>query len=211
MSERLGHKETAVLLVLMTLARPVSNPELKDIVGYPLDGKERRRLNELGLVDSALAPKRFFVHELTDSGWKWAADELAAGTPPPPAARSTFVPAFYLFMGAVDRYLRRENVSLGEVFTSDVELTPEQIEQRVRAGYLKLVRAPGGWVSLVDLRAALGAVNRADVDSVLKEMSRTQQANLVPESNRKALTDRHHEAAIRVGGEDNHLISIEAS
>ncbi|MBM7773167.1 hypothetical protein JOD54_003371 [Actinokineospora baliensis] len=211
MSERLGHKETAVMLVLMALAREVSNPELKDLVGYPLDGKERRRLNELRLVESRLAPKRFFVHELTDSGWKWCADEFAAGSPPPPVARSTFVPAFYLLLAALDRYLRRENVSLAEVFTSDVELTPGQIEERVRAGYSKLARSVGDWVSLVDLRAALGGANRAEVDAVLKEMSRTGRANLVPESNRKALTDRHHAAAIRVGGEDNHLISIEAS
>jgi hypothetical protein len=35
--------------------------------------------------------------------------------------------------------------------------------------------------------------------------------HLVPEANRKALTVADHEAAVRIGGEENHLISIEAS
>jgi hypothetical protein len=33
----------------------------------------------------------------------------------------------------------------------------------------------------------------------------------VPESNRKALTEADHDAAIRIGREDNHLLSIETS
>jgi hypothetical protein len=86
-----------------------------------------------------------------------------------------------------------------------------EIENRIRAAYSKLARSSRGWVGLVDLRPMLGDVSTQDVDAVLKELSRTGQAHLVPESNRKVLNAADHEAAIRIGGEENHLISIEAS
>lgn len=63
----------------------------------------------------------------------------------------------------------------------------------------------------MDLRPLLDGAPASEVDAVLKELSRQGRLHLAPESNRKALTDADHEAAIRVGGEDNHLLSIEVS
>jgi hypothetical protein len=51
----------------------------------------------------------------------------------------------------------------------------------------------------------------SDVDTVLKQLSGTAQAHLSPLSNRKLLTDADHAAAVRLGGEDNHRLLIEAS
>jgi len=91
-----------------------------------------------------------------------------------------------------------------------VEPEPEEdLETRIRVAYRELVREPRGWVALVDLRPKLGAPAN-EVDAVLKELSRTGKAHLVPEDNRKVLTPADREAAIRIGGEDNHLLSIEA-
>ncbi|UVS78436.1 hypothetical protein [Actinokineospora sp. UTMC 2448] len=207
MSERLGHKHIASILALMVLGREVANPELRDIVGFPLVGEERRTLNDLQLVTSRKSG-RAYAHELTDRGWAWCAEELDA--PPPPQPRSLGV-ALYLVLGALGRYLRREKLALSDVFTHDVDLTPEEIEIRVRAAYRKLAAAPRDWVRLVDLRSELDGAPRTAVDDVLKELSRTRQAHLVPEANRKALGPVDHEAALRVGGEDNHMIAIEAS
>ncbi|HEX5401312.1 MAG TPA: hypothetical protein VFX16_03310 [Pseudonocardiaceae bacterium] len=210
MTERLAHKQTAAMLTLMVLAREVSNTELKTIVGFPLDGKYRLDLNKRGLVVSH-KQGRAYAHELTDLGWAWCGDEIKTGTPPPPTPRSLLAPTFYLLLAALDDYLRRANLRLADVFVPAVELTPEEIESRIRAAYRELAPAPRDWVALADLRLKLGDAPRKDVDAVLKAMSSVKQAVLVPDSNRKALTPADHEAAIRVGGEANHLLSIETS
>jgi hypothetical protein len=210
MTERLGHKQTAAMLTLMVLAREVSNPELRAIVGFVIDGKERVELNDRQLVASR-KQGRCFLHELTDHGWAWCGEELGARTPPPPAPRSSLAAALYVLLDGVDGYLRRENLRPADVFTPDVELTVEEIESRIRTAYRKLAPSPRDWVGLVDLRPMLGDVPPKDVDTVLKKLSRTGQARLVPESNRKAITAADRRAAVRIGGEDNHLLCIETS
>jgi hypothetical protein len=205
MTQRLGHKQTAVMLTLMRLAREVSNPELKEIAELTLDGADRKRLNEQGLVASELRG-RAYHHELTDHGWAWCRAELAAQTPPPPAPRSTLVRALYLALDGFDQFMHRENIALATVFGQ-----VPGIDDRIRVAYEKLASSPRAWVGLVDLRPLLGDAAKDEVDAVLKEMSRTGVARLVPESNRKALTEADHAAAVRVGGEDNHLISMEVS
>jgi hypothetical protein len=207
MTERLGHKQTAAMFALMALAREVSNPELREIVGFAIDGEVRRELNK-GLVTSR-KQGRSFVHELTDDGWAWCAGELGARTPPPPSPRSTLVAALYLALAGVDDYLRREKLRPADVFA--LTASPDDIESRIRAAYRVLAHSPRDWVGLVKLRPMLGGAPAKDVDAVLKKLSRTGQAHLVPESNRKTLTPADHESAVRIGGEDNHLISIEAS
>jgi hypothetical protein len=50
--DELSSKERAAMFALLAEARQLSNPELKERVGFPLDGKERRKLNDLKLVES---------------------------------------------------------------------------------------------------------------------------------------------------------------
>ncbi|UMP03539.1 hypothetical protein [Amycolatopsis sp. EV170708-02-1] len=207
MTDRLGQKQTAAMLALMVVAREVSNPELREIVGFALDGKERRQLNGLDLVASEQRGRPFY-HELTERGWAWCEEELSQEEAPQP--RSSLGSALYVVLGGLGRHLRREKLRLADLFMPEVDLTVEEIESRIRIAYRKLSRSPRDWVALVELRPMLGEASTVDVDAVLKELSRSGQAHLVPESNRKALTAADHEAAIRIGGEDNHLISIEA-
>ncbi|ONF63680.1 hypothetical protein [Amycolatopsis keratiniphila] len=207
MTDRLGQKQTAAMLALMVVAREVSNPELREIVGFALDGKERRQLNGLDLVASEQRGRPFY-HELTERGWAWCEEELSQEEAPLP--RSSLGSALYVVLGGLGRHLRREKLRLADLFMPEVDLTVEEIESRIRIAYRKLSRSPRDWVSLVELRPMLGEASTVDVDAVLKELSRSGQAHLVPESNRKALTAADHAAAIRIGGEDNHLISIEA-
>jgi hypothetical protein len=189
----------------------VSNNELDAIVGFRLDGEDRMVLNDLEYVSSKRSGRDAFVHELTKRGLDWCRGELAAVTSPPPRPRSLLVPALYILLAGLDEHLRRENLALTDVFRHDEELTSEEIEQRIRSAYQKLSRSPGDLVGLVDLRPLLGSVPKRDVDDVLKALSRASQVNIVPEPNRKALGPKDHDAAIRVGGEDNHLICFEES
>lgn len=210
MTDRLGHKQTAAMLTLMVLAREVSNPELRTIVGFALDGVVRRDLNDAGLVRSR-KQGRPYLHSLTDRGREWCREELKAGTTPPPSPRSSLASALYVLLGSLDGYLTRQHLGLADVFVPAVEWTPEQIEERIRTAYRKLARSPRDWVGLAELRSMLDGAPTGAVDGVLKELSRTGQAHLSPTSNRKLLTDADHAAAVRIGGEDNHRLLIEAS
>ncbi|SEF21502.1 hypothetical protein SAMN05421837_101900 [Amycolatopsis pretoriensis] len=216
MTDRLGHKQTAAMFTLMVLGREVPNQELQEVVGFTLTGKDRTNLNTLGYVESEpTGPRKSFVHVLSDSGWAWCEKELAAGDPPPPRGQSTLASALYVLLGGLNEYLARENKRLSHVFgpaeAPTVEATPAgDLEDRIRVAYRELVKEPRGWVGLVDLRPKLGAP-AAEVDAVLKKLSSAGKVHLVPEDNRKALTAADHEAAIRIGGEDNHFVSFEAS
>ncbi|MEV7098251.1 hypothetical protein AB0M80_35965 [Amycolatopsis sp. NPDC051045] len=207
MTDRLGHKQTAAMFALMVLGREVPNPELKELVGFTLTGKERTQLKDAGYITSEKVG-RPFVHELTDEGWGWCEKELGEKTPPPPRPQSTLCSVLYLVLSGFDEFRRGRKLRLADVFGAPPQPT-EDLETRIRVAYRELVREPRGWVGLVDLRPKLGGAPAAEVDAVLKELSRTGQVHLVPEDNRKALTAADHEAAIRIGGEDNHLLSIE--
>ncbi|WP_245572422.1 hypothetical protein [Actinokineospora enzanensis] len=193
------------MLALMALNRRLSNPELHDLLGFTLVGDDRTGLVAAGLITSK-PEGRPYVHELTDRGWAWCGGEMEAGTPPPPRPRSTLVPALYLLLARFGQLMRREKLVLADLVTEDVD-----IESRIRAAYRELASSPRGWVGLVELRPLLGDAPTDEVDAVLTELSRTGQAHLVPESNRKALTEAARAAAVRIGGEDNHLISLVAS
>lgn len=146
----LSLRERKVLLTLLAQEHPVSNAELASRAGLRLQGAERRRLNDLGLVES-VRRGRGFVHELSDAG----------------------------------------------------------TESLITAAYDALAPARGEFVGLRELRAGLPAAVRPRVDRALKEMYAAQRVNLVPRSNQRALSDADREAAIRLGGEHKHMISIE--
>jgi len=146
----LSPRERKALTALLAQERPVSNAELAARSGLRLQGTERRRLNELHLVES-VKRGRGFVHELSDAG----------------------------------------------------------TEALIRAAYDALAPARGEFVGLRELRGQLSGAARPRVDRALKAMYADQRINLVPRSNQRALSDADREAAIRLGGEYKHMISIE--
>lgn len=85
------------------------------------------------------------------------------------------------------------------------------VKTAIRSAYSSLAASKtAGWVSLTRLRQSLPSqYGRAEVDQALKEMSRAQEAVLSPDSNQKTLTAADRSAALYMGGEDKHLISIE--
>lgn len=208
--------ERAILLALMAEARPVSNPELKQLIGTALDGESRRKLNEAKLVSSR-KEGRPYVHELTDQGWRWCAQELASGHRP---ERTTIGRALYLVAAGLHRYLERSSLKPADVFGAGAgdgagdgagAAPVMEIEERIRTAYHKLAREPRDWVSLSDLRPLLGGEPPAAVDEALRRLSRSRRANLVPQANRKILSDAERAASVRIGPDDCHLISIDDS
>jgi len=206
----LSVRERAVLFALLGEARQVSNPELEKLIGFPLTGAERRRLNDRKLVESS-KPGRAFAHELSDAGWRWCAEELAEGQ----AGRAGGLErAHYLVFGAFTRYMKASGLILADV-VAPRRGAPEAVDQAVDVaalvedGYRALAPARGEFVRLRELRLRLAGLSRPDLDSALAAMFTAQRINLIPQSNQQALSAADRESALRIGGEYKHLISIE--
>lgn len=222
--------EISALIALMAEAKEVSNPELQERYGFTLTNPERKRLNDLKLVDSWKVG-RSFTHVLTDLGWARLAEEIRAGIPMPKGSGSAGA-ALRALLTALQRFMDRTDQRLFEIFapeesgaatpvpTAESEPPappagseheePKSIEERIRAAYARLARKPGAWVSLTELRPLLGEVDRDEVDETLRRMNRLSDVNLVPESNQKVLSPQDREAAVLIGDQDKHLISIGA-
>jgi hypothetical protein len=110
--DELSTRERAVLFALLSQSRKLSNAELEALIGIRLDGRERRRLNDLKLVDSD-KPGREFVHELSDVGWRWCAEELASAGP---QHRGTSLErSHYLVFAMFARQLDAAGLSIGDL------------------------------------------------------------------------------------------------
>ena len=88
--------------------------------------------------------------------------------------------------------------------TIDTETLP--YVDRIRAAYAQLA-APGELVGLVDLRPMVGG-HRELVDAALRHLHRTPGATLMPEANQKTLSQADRDAAVVVGDQARHAISI---
>lgn len=216
--DELSARERAVLFALLCAARKLSNAELEALIGIRLDGRERRKLNELKLVESERSG-RWFAHELSDAGWRWCADELGAG----PGGRPTSLErSFYLVLGMFGRYMTAARLSLADVASLDLKARPAgrhkrrdtaegdgDLAARVAAAYRALTPGPGGFVRLRELRERLADVPRPALDGTLAAMFTTQRIRLVPEPDQRELTAADRESALRIGGGHKHLMSIE--
>ncbi len=206
-SPELRIEERAAMLALMAAAREIANPELREASGFVLVGAPRRRLNELRYVVSRKEGNAY-VHELTDQGWAWCTAELSRERP---ARVGSAGGALYAVLVGLRRYLQRVDLRLADVFRDDGPTIPEDnLEIRIRAAYHTLAARPGSLVSLTDLRQLLGEAAKVDVDAALTRMNRISEVTIVPEANRKSLSKEDRDAAVRIGGEAKHLLSIGA-
>ena len=216
--DELSARERAVLFALLSAARKLSNAELEALIGIRLEGKARRKLNDLKLVESE-KPGRWFVHELSDAGWRWCADQLAAG----PEGRPTSLErSLYLVLGMFERYMTAARLSLADLASLDLKARPAgrhkrrdtaegdgDLTLRVEAAYQALAPGRGEFVKLREVRERLADIPRPALDATLGTMFTARRVNLVPQSNQQALTAADRESSLRIGGEHKHLISIE--
>jgi hypothetical protein len=207
-SAELSAKERAVMFALLAEARKISNLELEERAGFRLDGKERRKLNDLKLVESD-KPGRAYEHELSDAGWRWCAEQA---TVVPDARATSMERALYAIFAGLGRYTAATDQSLADIFhqrPAAQERAGGDVRSRIEAEYLVLAPARAEFVKLRELRVRLADIHRHDVDSALQQMYIDQQINLIPQSNQQALSAADRESALRLGGEYKHLISIE--
>ena len=205
MNDRLNSQDFSALITLMSVAREIDNTELEEVTGIRITGDVRRRLNDLGLVTSTRQGNKPYVHDLTKQGWLRARAEFAAERPSRPGHYGY---AFFAVLNSLDRFLDREDRPLGDLFQPEVT---EGLESQIKRAYRKLAAKPGDWVPLAKLRPLLNGASKEDVDTTLKTLGRKQDITLAPNPNRKVVTADDRDAAVLIGGDENHLIAIEES
>ncbi|WP_430787219.1 hypothetical protein [Actinoplanes sp. G11-F43] len=207
MADNLTPQESAILIILMCEAREVSNPELNERHGITLTGQSRTKLNTLGYIRTVKAG-RSFVHVLDERGWVRVHEDLNfnGGGKAIGAALST------LHRILRERVLVKDSYrSFGEMFTlaAGAPSAPDDdLETRVRQVYHSLAPEPGGWVKHTAVRQKLGDVPGEALDEVFRLLGQAEDVEMMPEANQKTLTAEDRRDAVRVGGQDTHLISI---
>lgn len=206
--------ERSALLALMTFVGKASNADLKERYNFTIDKKVRERLVEIDFVTASKVRelRGAYVHELTEKGWRHCRDEFVADVP-----RRAQRPYRLLYgvLRCIDAYLTKSGLELADVFNPDgAQQRPANgeivdVDGRVEAAYESLAARPGAWVSLTRLRSALPDVSRHEMDEALRRLQLQPQAYLIPEANQKILSAADREAAVHIGGEDKHLLSIE--
>ena len=225
-----GIRERAVMIALMALNKETPNSELKRRYGLDVRKPAREKLNGAGLVQSRSLGRKGFVHELTDAGWAWAAAELDGQAPPRAGSAGG---ALYALLNGLKAALDARDMVIQELFAPEVssaagalgdriprgggsadrggagEPTAGALGDRIRRAYRDLASRPWDWVELRDLRTALGDWPRREVDRELTRMFREKDANLTLHEDRRRITQADREAALRLGVDDMHLISME--
>ncbi|MFI6230214.1 hypothetical protein ACIBCR_23240 [Micromonospora echinospora] len=88
------------------------------------------------------------------------------------------------------------------------EPAADDAQALVRAAYRELAVTPGAWVGLADLRELLDEYDRETVDAALRALVRQDDVRIIPVANSKSLTARDRAAAVLIGNEANHALSI---
>jgi len=87
-------------------------------------------------------------------------------------------------------------------------MTAVDIRTAICGAYRTLARGRGDWVAIAALRHRLAGLDQRQVTAELRAMERDRVANLVPQANQKVLTPADHAAAVPVGPDRCHLVSI---
>ena len=201
-----GIRERAVMIALMALNKETLNTELKRRYGLELKRSVRDKLNREGLVQSRRLRGRGFAHELTDAGWAWVVAQLDA--PRPPHARSAGG-ALYALLNGLRVALDARGMVIQDLFAPATPEHAASLRDRIRKAYHNVASRPRDWVELRDLRKQLGDWPRREVDLEIVRMFREKGVNLTLHEDRGRLTQADRDAALRLGVDDMHLISME--
>ena len=197
--------QRATLLALMIQAGPAPLAFLTNTVKISLKKDKRDELVGEKLITVTGKP---MVLELTEDGWAAAKQEFKSELPPRAGA---FGGTLYLLLGFLSKYLEHHELSAAQFFASTAPaeiIPPADLEDQIRKAYDELAAAPGAYLMLADLRAALPGADRASVDAALLRMDHAKSIILIPESNQKVLTAGQNAAAIRIGNQDMHLLAV---
>jgi hypothetical protein len=200
MADDLTPTDYAFLILLKIEGREINNTELFKIHGVRLVGDNLARLNGTGYVASE-TKRRPYRHALDPSSAKvldhpleLAEDKLNEKEKQLWAALSA---------------LHKHQLSAGNGAPAPAPVHDgRRLDERIRSAYADLAAEPGAWVSLSRLRPLFGDVSKAELDKALASLLDAPDVDLEPEPNQKTLKPEERRAAVRIGGEDRHLLAI---
>jgi hypothetical protein len=181
-----------------------------------IEKAERSVLEKMGLIEAEKRTRGAIWLTVTEKGWDWAENHLAASLPD-----KSFAGAFVLqaWLTHLQAFLRARKLRLAEFFTAQSELPPvapdlappvdhAELRERIRATYLEIAGGFNRRALLRDLRVRLDGVERSSLDEALKRMQREEEASLMQLDNRLDVTDADRRAALQIGNEPRHILWI---
>ena len=218
--KKLTEMQTLILWALLAKGGEGFQKDIKPVAKKA----DREALEREGLITCEPRGRyKSIWFEATDTGWRWAAENLAADLPKRSPA-GTLVLQDWLTLLKV--FMNARNVTLADILGPQPETIRDAsrdsgdskssepsdysaLSARVRATYFELT---GGQFNkralLSELRAKLTDVDRSALDEVLKRMQSEQDASLMPLDNRIDITDADRAAAIYFGHEPRHILWI---
>ncbi|GAA1620971.1 hypothetical protein [Actinoplanes couchii] len=221
---KLSVPERALLFILMARNAELSNPQIEKeyAPGLKLTGKNREKLLDAKLIECRKGPRNAYFFTLADGGWRWCRDELRNRKVP--AGSGSAGQALYAIFAGLDGFLDRTGQGVPQLFgglpltpgadtnpapATSTRITADEVVKRIRRGYRTVAPSPGAWARLADVRRELGDLDRAEVDGVLRLMVQLPGVRIEEETNQKTLTAEDRAAAVRIGNNEQHLLSIE--
>lgn len=208
---QLNQTELRALFALMIQARPLTNRELREFAGTDLTRGRGEHLESLGLVTIEKV-KGANHYALDDRGGRALREPYAS------ERLDAWGRFLFSLLSGLQAGLDRHGISLGDLFQRPSDAAPAasasdrptlaEVKDRIRAAYAARPKAPGGWVGLADLRAALMDLSREDVDAALKALSREKGVRLDPFDNTRSLEKEDTDAALHLGDTPRHMIAI---
>jgi hypothetical protein len=230
MSASLTPQQTMLLWTLLAEGGEAWQQDIKP----PVDAKVRAALQQARLVETRTQKnarnKRALLISVTDSGWAFANEHLAA---PLPDKVQGAAPVLQKWLTRLQGFMRQRGVTLADIFAplpgpplpgpqlpgppvsglsnhDAAETALDTLPDRIRQAYL---RASGGVFSqrvhLHALRGMLQDVDRKTLDDTLVEMMRHHELMLYGLDYRAGITADDQLAAVTVGGDSKHVLTMD--
>jgi hypothetical protein len=159
-------------------------------------------LRDQKLITVKELPRRSLDVELTDAGWAWVRQEMKAK---PPRGQT----ALYAVLHMIDAYLERGGLIPADLFGSKPRPPkPKDLTVRIREAYDGLKQGHRAWVKLLELRRALSDVDSKEMDAALISLLDKKEAEFIPSVDQFALTEDDRKAALYIGENPRHQISM---
>jgi len=212
-----GIRERSAMIALAALGGSAPNVTLDKSYKLGLDKPQRERLNKAGLLSSEQAQldngRRGYAHTLTDAGWAFVEREMGAEIP---SRAGSAGGALYALLASLKRPAEAAGGLKALLTGARAQPAPAQpaqpstgdLREQIREAYRALAKRPQDWVQLRDLRPRLKGAAKSEVDTVLKRMFLDKEINLTLNEDQGSLTQADREAAIRIGVNDMHMLSM---